>query len=108
MQVSYLFRATGSVLGIAVSTSILQQSLKDNLSKYFSGKHGAKVIQRIRENVDYIRDLQGNEKAAAIQAYASSMHTVFIAIAIAAAAAVSPPSCTRKQGAEADVVLCSL
>lgn len=80
---------TGSVLGIAISTSILQQSLKDNLSHFFSGKHGDKIIRRIRENVDTIRDLQGNEKAAAIQAYASSMHNVFIAIAIAAALAVS-------------------
>ncbi|KAL7006572.1 hypothetical protein EMMF5_003738 [Cystobasidiomycetes sp. EMM_F5] len=85
--VSYLFRATGSVLGIGISTSILQQSLKENLAKFFTGKHAHKTIDAIRRNVDYIRELQGNERAAAIQSYANAMHVVFIAIAVAAAAA---------------------
>ncbi|KAK9899963.1 MFS general substrate transporter [Cystobasidium minutum MCA 4210] len=82
--VTYLFRATGSVLGIAVSTSILQQSLKNNLTKYFSGKHADKIIDKIRQNVDYIRELQGNERAAAIASYWSAMHNVFLAVMIAA------------------------
>lgn len=83
--VSYLFRATGSVLGIAVSTSILQQKLKTELTKYFgTGKHAAKIINSIRRNVGYIGELKGNERAAAIQAYSTAMHAVFIAILIAA------------------------
>lgn len=85
---SYLARATASVLGIAVSTSILQMSLKENLGKVFTGKHGLKVIERIRTNVDYIHKLKAPERAAAIQAYYLSMHNVFIFILIAAAAAV--------------------
>lgn len=99
--VSYLFRATGSVLGIAISTSILQQSLKQKLSKYFTGKHAERTIERIRANVEYIKELKANEKAAAIQAYAESMHLVFIAITIAAGMAVSRRGyrmdCTRVQ-----------
>ena len=85
--VSYLFRATGSVLGIGVSTSILQQSLKQNLAKYFTGKHSARIIEAIRSNVDYIRELKGTDKAAAIKSYAEAMHNVFIMITLAAAAA---------------------
>lgn len=87
--VTYLFRATGSVLGIAISTSILQQSLKSNLKKYFSGEHADKIIDRIRQNVDYIKELQGNERAAAIASYWAAMHNVFLAIMIAAMLAVS-------------------
>lgn len=87
--VTYLFRATGSVLGIAISTSILQQSLKTNLKKYFSGEHADKIIDKIRQNVDYIKELQGNERAAAIASYWAAMHNVFLAIMIAAILAVS-------------------
>lgn len=87
--VTYLFRATGSVLGIAISTSILQQSLKSNLTKYFSGEHADNIIGKIRQNVDYIKELQGNERAAAIASYWAAMHNVFLAIMIAAILAVS-------------------
>lgn len=100
--VTYLFRATGSVLGIAVSTSILQQSLKSNLTKYFSGKHADTIIDRIRQNVDYIRELQGNERAAAIASYWAAMHNVFLAIMIAAILAVSRLS-TRDGRSQTDL-----
>merc|ERR1711939_64362 len=86
-SVSYLFRATGSLLGIAGSTSVLQMSLKANLSRVFQGKHAHKIIDRIRTNVDYIHELKAADRAAAIQAYYASMHNVFIFMLIAAAAA---------------------
>ena len=66
--VSYLFRANGSVLGIAISTSILQQSLKKYLERHFTGKHGAEIVENIRRNVDYIKELKGPQRAAAIEA----------------------------------------
>lgn len=82
--VSYLFRANGSVLGIAISTSILQQSLKKYLERHFTGKHGAEIVENIRKNVDYIKELKGPQRAAAIEAYAAAMHNVYIFILAAA------------------------
>jgi hypothetical protein len=80
------------VLGIALSTSILQQSLKTNLTKYFSGEHADDIINKIRQNVDYIKELPAAEKAAAIASYWAAMHNVFLAIMIAAILAVRVPS----------------
>jgi len=82
--VSYLFRATGSVLGISLSTSILQNSLRSQLPKVITGKNAAKIIAKIREDVSYIHTLPFDLREAAIEAYQHSMRLVFIATAIAA------------------------
>ncbi|KAM0755662.1 MFS general substrate transporter [Meredithblackwellia eburnea MCA 4105] len=82
--VSYLFRATGSVLGISLSTSILQNTLKRELPKVISGKHAAKIIERIRTDVSYIRTLEPEIREGARDAYQYAMRWVFIAITIAA------------------------
>lgn len=78
--VTYLFRATGSVLGISLSSAILQNSLQKNLEKT-DIPH--KIIQLIRQDVSTIKTLSKPLRVAAIGAYEQSMHTVFIAIAAA-------------------------
>jgi hypothetical protein len=82
--VSYLFRATGSVLGISLSTSILQNSLRVELPKLITGKGSAKIIEKIRTDVGYIKTLPHHLRVAAVEAYQHSMRLVFIAITIAA------------------------
>ncbi|KAK4700525.1 hypothetical protein P7C70_g5721, partial [Phenoliferia sp. Uapishka_3] len=82
--VSYLFRATGSVLGISLSTSILQNTLRTELPKVITGKHAAKIISKIRSDVGIIRTLEPELREGAIQAYQIAMRYVFIAITIAA------------------------
>ncbi|GAC92702.1 hypothetical protein PHSY_000257 [Pseudozyma hubeiensis SY62] len=78
--VTYLFRATGSVLGISLSSAILQNSLQKNLEKT---DIPSKIIQLIRQDVSTIKTLSKPLRVAAIGAYEQSMHTVFIAIAAA-------------------------
>ncbi|CCF53325.1 hypothetical protein NDA11_004939 [Ustilago hordei] len=78
--VTYLFRATGSVLGISLSSAILQNSLQKNLEKTDIPR---KVIQMIRQDAKTIENLSKPLREAAISAYEQSMHTVFIAIAAA-------------------------
>ena len=78
--VTYLFRATGSVLGISLSSAILQNSLQKNLEKTDIPR---KVIQLIRQDAGAIKELSKPLRQAAIGAYEQSMHTVFIAIAAA-------------------------
>ncbi|KAK4056000.1 hypothetical protein OIO90_002995 [Microbotryomycetes sp. JL221] len=85
--VSYLFRATGSVLGISLSTSILQNSLKSQLHKRITGKGSHKIIEAIRLDVNYIKTLPHHLQIAAIDSYEHAMHVVFIATFVAAVGA---------------------
>jgi len=78
--VTYLFRATGSVLGISLSSAILQNTLQTNLEK--SGLP-QKTIDLIRQDVKSIRHLPKSTRDLAIGAYQNSMHVVFIATAAA-------------------------
>ncbi|PWN51515.1 MFS general substrate transporter [Violaceomyces palustris] len=77
---TYLFRATGSVLGISLSNAILQNSLQKNLEKAQIPK---KIIAAIREDVAALKGLDKHTRNLAIVAYQSAMRTVFIAIAVA-------------------------
>lgn len=83
--VSYLFRATGSVLGISLSTSILQNNLKSQLSKRIVGPGAKEIIESIRSDVGFIETLPKHLRHEAIEAYAYSFHIVFICTTVAAA-----------------------
>ncbi|KAK0524111.1 hypothetical protein OC842_005932 [Tilletia horrida] len=78
--VTYLFRATGSVLGISLSSAILQNFLQRNLEK--SGLP-QKTIDLIRQDVRSIRALPKSTRNLAIGAYQAAMHNVFIGTAAA-------------------------
>ena len=82
--VTYLFRATGSVLGISLSSAILQNSLQGNLE---NAKVPQKLISAVRQDVGVIKTLDKHTRKIVIGAYQQSMHSVFIAITVAAAAA---------------------
>ncbi|UZJ51739.1 hypothetical protein CBS101457_001059 [Exobasidium rhododendri] len=79
--VTYLFRATGSVLGISLSNAVLQNGLQKNLRA--SGLP-TKVIAAIRKDVNVIRILNKSQKALAVAAIEKAFHQVFIAITFAA------------------------
>lgn len=79
--VTYLFRATGSVLGISLSNAVLQDQLQKNLRK--SGLPD-KIVRAIRLDVNTIRSLPHASRELAIAAMQASFHQVFIAITGAA------------------------
>jgi hypothetical protein len=55
---SYLFRSLGSVVGVALSSTIIQQSLRSNLKEALgSGKEADKVVQKVRRSLDAIKKL---------------------------------------------------
>jgi predicted MFS family arabinose efflux permease len=55
---SYLFRSLGSVIGISLSSTVVQQSLRNNLIRDLgSGKEADEIVQHVRRSLDYIRTL---------------------------------------------------
>lgn len=85
--VSYLARATGSVLGISLSTAIRENGLRRELPRLIKGENAAKIIAKIREDVGYIHELPKDIRENAVEAYQRSMRVVFIATTIAAVGA---------------------
>ncbi|EFQ28435.1 major facilitator superfamily transporter [Colletotrichum graminicola M1.001] len=55
---SYLFRSLGSSIGISVCSAVLQQVLRTQLASRLSdGDEARRVEERVRESLDYIREL---------------------------------------------------
>ncbi len=55
---SYLFRSLGSVIGISLTSTVVQQSLRNYLIRDLgSGKEADEIVQRVRRSLDYIRKL---------------------------------------------------
>jgi hypothetical protein len=92
------------VLGISLSTSLLQNTLKvsrllinagraqrfslqERLMETITGPHAKEIIANIRIDVSYIGTLHGHTKDAAIEAYQYSMHWVFVMLTVFAALA---------------------
>ena len=56
---SYLFRSLGSVLGLALSATVVQQSLKTQLKSHLQkGKEAEQIVKKVRESLDYIKLLE--------------------------------------------------
>ena len=56
---SYLFRSLGSVIGISLSSTVVQQSLRNQLIRYLgSGDEADEIVQRVRRSLDHIRTLE--------------------------------------------------
>ena len=56
---SYLFRSLGSVVGLSLSATVVQQSLRTQLrDRLSSGKDADKIVQRVRESLDYVKTLE--------------------------------------------------
>jgi hypothetical protein len=55
---SYLFRSLGSVVGVSLSSTVIQQSLRDSLKEALgSGKEAENVVQKVRKSLDAIKEL---------------------------------------------------
>lgn len=79
--VSYLFRTTGQVVGVAVSGAILQNSLKHELRKRIKGPGAEELITKIRHQSSIIPQLAKAQQKAAIRSYDVSLkHAFFFAL----------------------------
>ncbi|KAI8455074.1 major facilitator superfamily domain-containing protein [Phakopsora pachyrhizi] len=76
--VSYLFRYTGQVLGVAASAAILQSNLAIELRNRITGPGAELIIERIRHESSLVKKLpDGLVKQAAVECYRISLRRVF-------------------------------
>ncbi|EPX74075.1 vacuolar membrane amino acid uptake transporter Fnx2 [Schizosaccharomyces octosporus yFS286] len=74
---SYLFRSNGCVLGVSISTSIVQTSLKLQLRKYFD--YGLdELIRQLQKDISYVHVLPEQIRVVVVRALLTSVHYTFL------------------------------
>ena len=67
---SYLFRSLGSVTGLALSATVVQQSLRAQLNdRLKDGKDAEQIVKRVRESLDYVENLEPKVREIVRQCY---------------------------------------
>ena len=85
---SYAFRSTGSVIGIAVSSLVFQNSLKAGLWRRLGDWEGAdEVIPKVRDSLDYSKGLPEAWRVEVLAAYIEALRLVFLTLLALAFAA---------------------
>jgi hypothetical protein len=75
---TYLFRSLGSVVGVSMSATIVQQSLRTQLRKNLnSGNEADKIVDRVRQSLDYIKKLEPHTKDIVRKCYQKATGTSF-------------------------------
>jgi len=77
IAVSYLFRSLGVVVGISVSTALVQGNLKRSLEEKLKGENVAELIRRIRESLDYVDQLDPETQAHVRTSYEGALFVAF-------------------------------
>lgn len=75
---SYLFRSLGSVVGLSLSATVVQQTLRNQLrDRLKSGKEADTIVKRVRESLDYIKMLDPEVRETVRQCYGSATRAGF-------------------------------
>jgi len=78
---SYLFRSTGSTIGISISGAVFQNILNIRLRENLDGvKHGPEIIEKLRNSIDEIKHLPPSLYLDILNSYMASLRGVFVAI----------------------------
>jgi len=81
-SLSYAFRSTGSVIGVAFASTIFQNVLKTNLwSRLGDRKNASEIIRRIRDSLDEVDRLPLADQLLVKRSYMIALTAVFIATA---------------------------
>lgn len=93
---SYLFRSLGSVIGLSLSATVVQQSLRNQLQeKLRSGKDAENIVKRVRESLDYIGTLDPEVREVVRQCYGSATrHGFALMLGIVSFAMLSSCTCS--------------
>ena len=88
---SYLFRSLGSVVGISVAATVVQQSLRMQLeARLGNGEDAESIVKRVRESLDYVKSLSPEVQAVVRQCYGiATRHSFILLIGLAFCAAIS-------------------
>ena len=88
---SYLFRSLGSVVGISLTATVVQQALRNQLQeKLGNSDEAATIVKNVRESLDYLKTLDPATRELVRQCYGNATTAGFgLLIAIASLAAIS-------------------
>lgn len=76
---TYLFRSLGSVIGLSLSATIVQQSLKTLLRIRLKGNRDVDSIERhVRESLEFINTLEPNLQEIVRQCYGTAIRNGFV------------------------------
>ena len=73
-----LVRSLGVVLGVAVSSWVLQNALISALDSSVTGTHRSEIIMKVRKSVRAIQTLDPKHRAQVITAYAAALRITFV------------------------------
>ncbi|ODN98488.1 multidrug resistance protein fnx1 [Cryptococcus wingfieldii CBS 7118] len=77
-SMTYLFRTVGQVLGVAVSSAIVQSVVQRDLLKTITGPDAAEIIYLIRHSTSSIHTLPPHYQVPAIDAYDHALSFVWV------------------------------
>lgn len=88
---SYLFRSLGSVFGLALSSTAINQVLRTTLKERLnSGPDADKIANQVRKNLDLLKKLEPQIREVVRECYATSTRVAFsLQIVVVAGAVVS-------------------
>lgn len=75
---SYLFRSLGSVIGLSMAATVVQQSLRTQLrARLDNGGDVDRVVERVRQSLDYINELEPHTRELVRLCYQKAMMASF-------------------------------
>ena len=75
---SYLFRSLGSVVGLSLSATVVQQSLRMQLEERLrSGDDAENIVKKVRESLDYLKQLDPATSEIVRQCYGAATRAGF-------------------------------
>ncbi|RPA95297.1 MFS general substrate transporter [Choiromyces venosus 120613-1] len=76
--VSYLFRALGQVTGVSLSSTLVQGSLRRELTRVLDGADADEIVRKVRSSLSAINTLTPATRALVLAAYQNAMHSAFL------------------------------
>jgi len=88
---SYLFRSLGSVVGLSLSATVVQQSLRTQLQERLKSSGDAEhIVKRVTESLDYLKFLEPATREVVRQCYGAATRAGFgLMLGILSFAAIS-------------------
>jgi MFS family permease len=86
--ISYLYRSLGSVVGLSVGSTLIQQTLRSSLHKTLKGRDDIEIIvTRVRESLTYVDELDPTTRVAVLDSYERAIYIAFCFTAVLGACA---------------------
>lgn len=74
---TYLFRSLGSVTGVSIAATVVQQRLRTTLREELNGKEVEEIVKRVRESLDFIKTLDPDVRVLVRGCYQAAVNSAF-------------------------------